>query len=223
MSIDVISGFSYPLNQSSGTNLVTSTGNDSDGDGDGSRASGNANRSGGKGAFIDAVFQALSQSGVSGNNAQLATSSNSSSTTQDPVQALGSFMHNLFAALQSQGPQGSAQNTQSAASQGTDSDGNNNASNTSTAQAVSGQGHHHHHHGGGAGNIESKLQSLIQQLSSNSTTSDSTQPALNQSFQNLQSSLGSSGGQATLGSFLQTLSQNIQGVSATGNAVNTTA
>ena len=75
--------------------------------------------------------------------------------------------------------------------------------------------------------MESKLQNLIQQLSSSSTTGsssfNSTTAALQQDFQNMLSALGASGSQASLGSFLQSLSQNLAGASPVGNLVNAQA
>jgi hypothetical protein len=71
--------------------------------------------------------------------------------------------------------------------------------------------------------MEARLQSLIQQISSGLSTSGGSQTALEQSFRNLLSSLGESGGKATMGTFLQALSQALQGAGASGNVVNTLA
>lgn len=87
-------------------------------------------------------------------------------------------------------------------------------------QSQNGQGaahHHGHHHGGG---IQAGLQNLIQALSSPGASSNSSS-ALQQSFQNLLNANGASGNQATLAGFLQTLSQNLQASSLSGNVVNT--
>ncbi len=98
-------------------------------------------------------------------------------------QAVASFMHSLFDALQSQNPPGSA-------------------------NAVS-----------SPGAIQSRLQSLILQLSSPSAGANPANAALQQDFQNLLNAQGASG--TTLGSFLQALSQNLQGINPAGNLVNT--
>lgn len=194
---------------------------DRDGDNDGggvAAASGTPAR----GGFVSAINQALSQIGVSGSAPSAATGT--ASAAQDPLQALSNFVHNLFAALQAQGA------AQPGAAQGGDSDGDNDGSGASAAAGVA------RHQGGG--NIASRLQSLIQQLSASSSstsgsstsgttpttdTSSSVLAALQQSFQNLLSSQGASGSQATLGSFLQTLAQDLPGASPAGNIVQTQA
>ena len=98
--------------------------------------------------------------------------------------------------------------------------------------------------------MQSALQSLIQQVDSSSSasatsstatagsssgnssttaTTTAAQPAgssvatLQQDFQNLLASVGGTSSQATLGGFLQSLSQNLQGVGMTGNVVNAQA
>ena len=73
----------------------------------------------------------------------------------------------------------------------------------------------------GQGGIEGRLQGLIQQLSSPTSKSNSTDIALQQNFQNLLSAQGASGSQASLSSFLQTLSQNLQGTNSVGGMINT--
>ena len=76
----------------------------------------------------------------------------------------------------------------------------------------------------GGSNISADIQSLIQQLSSSSSSSSSDSTAnsdLQQSFQSLLSALGGSGNSSSLDSFLQTLANNLQGATSTGNVVNT--
>ena len=209
-----------PLNAASSSNQGARIGTDRDGDNDGGRVS----RPSG-GGLASAVNQALSQIGVSASSGSAATGS--TTPTPDPMQASSAFMHNLFAALQSQGS-GQPRTAQG----GADSDGDNDGGSTSGVSGATGGGRHH---GGGAGSIASKLQSLIQQLSassqgtSNSTptslstsASGATDPALTalqQSFQDLLSAQGVSGSQATLGSFLQALAQDLPGTKPTGNIV----
>jgi hypothetical protein len=209
------------LNPANSTSQTASVRADRDGDSDGGRVSGSSGAPA-RGSFAAAINQALSQIGVSGSAAP--TASGATSTTQDPLQALGKFMHNLFAALQSQG------GSQPAAAQGgADSDGDNDGGAASGVSGATGGGRQH-----GGGSLASKLQGLIQQLSASSgdTSSsaasgtanpDSTLAALQQSFQNLVSAQGASGSQATLGSFLQTLAQDLPGASPAGNIVRTQA
>ncbi len=214
----------------SGTQNVSS-GQDSDGDHDGSSV---AQAPGGGGKFASAISQALSQLSVSvGAGSASGASAASASPTQDSQQALATFILNLFAALQAQGGQNAPPSSSAAAATGAkNSEGVNGVAN------ASGQGHHHR---GGMSKLEGGLQNLIQQLSSSSgssagaatststatatsasasTSSSSTLDALQQSFNNL---LAASGSQATLASFLQSLSQNLQGAPATGNVISTQA
>ncbi|HUW29905.1 MAG TPA: hypothetical protein VMV97_15015 [Sulfuriferula sp.] len=212
--------------QFSGVSQVASQGTDSNGDND---ASGVSRASGNGGRFASAISQALSQLGVSSGSssttASTASDPTSSAATQDPQQALAAFMQNLFASLQSQG---GGQTT--AANGGTDSDGDRDGSGAASAvSGASGSRHHGGHHGGGLSKIESGLQNLMQQISSSgtsatdSTASDSASSPLQQSFQNLLAADGASGSNVTLTSFLQTLAQNLQGATPTGNVVSTQA
>ena len=230
MAISGISGDLTLLqpNQASNTQQTAGVSGDTDGDNDGSRAAAANDGAGGPRAFLDAVFQALSQAGVSGNTVTPPTSEVNSSTTtqpsstQNPLQALGTFMHDLLSALQAQGGQSASQG-------GSDSDGDSNGSGSAGASAASGT--HRHHHGGGLAHVESNLQGLIQQLSASSSGSSATTAAtstnststLQQDYQNLLSSLGASGDSSSLASFLQALSQNLQSIGSSGNLVNTQA
>jgi|APFre7841882630_1041343.scaffolds.fasta_scaffold07205_2 hypothetical protein len=230
MTISGISdGYAPPqLDQFSSTQQSSGIGRDSDGDNDGSRASGASGGSGGPGAFLDAIFQALSQVGVSGNTATMPARASTSSTaadtppSQNPLQALGTFMHDLLTALLAKGNHAASQG-------GSDSDGDNDGSASSGVSGASGT---HRHHGRGLAQIESNLQSLIQQLSSSSSSSPATGSAatassanssatLQQDYQNLLSSLGASGNPSTLGSFLQALSESLQNIGSSGNLINT--
>ncbi|HJV50224.1 MAG TPA: hypothetical protein VJ652_02120 [Noviherbaspirillum sp.] len=173
------------------------------------------------GGLADAIIQALSDIGVTGQSSTDSSSTDSSSTassdsssasadSQSIAQAFGAFMHNLIGALRSQSESGAT------------ADGSQGSSDT-VAQT---QGARHHH--GAAGNIQSDLQSLIQKLSSSSGSTDSdstgsTQSSLQQSFSNLLSTLGASNSDATVNKFLAALQSNLQGVTASGNIVNTTA
>jgi hypothetical protein len=206
-SINGIYGNSFNVSQVSPYNPASQTGpiNGS------SQASGNPTQGN---AFVSAIEQALAQLGISPATPNKANGSSASNSAQDPGQALAAFMHDLFAAMQGQGA--------ASATASTDSDGDSSvtaaigAASASTP-AVSGMSGQHHHHGGGAGAIEAKLQNLIAQLSSSGTGTASgtaSSPAistLQQDFQNLLTSSGASGNQTSLASFLQSLSQNLQG------------
>jgi hypothetical protein len=197
--------------------------------------SGAGGASEGAGALLDAIFQALSHAGVSTTAATDSSSSATGSATtstasgENPLQALAEFMHNLFTALQSQGGQ-ATQDAQTSAQGTANSDGG--SDNTGNPSVSGAPGGHHHHHGGDLGQIESKLQGLIQQQSSSTSStsiagttatsgSSTTNSALQQSYQDLLSSLGVSGSASTLGTFLQALSLNLQGLGSSGNVVNT--
>lgn len=218
----------------SSSSAVNSVKQDSDGDNDGSRA---PSAVGGGGKFASAINDALSQLGVTPTSASSDSDASGTATTQDPQQALASFMQSLFAALQGQsGAQGNASTNAAAAGSpavGAATNGTPPA-NTNSVTGTSGEGHHHHHgHGGGMGKLEGGLQNLIQQLSSSSqgasgsstsdssSSSSSTLDALQQSFSNLLGADGASGSNVSLTSFLQTLSQGLQGAPATGNVVTT--
>lgn len=171
------------------------------------------------GRFASVIEQTLTQLGASDATTNSSDAS-SASSTQDAQQATQAFMHQLFTALHAQN---GGQNTASTADSG-------NANGT-----VTGAGGHYHHHGGGRGKLEGGLQNLVQQLSSTAgtNTSDtgttgqgSTNSSLNdlqQSFTQMLSADGLSGSNVTLSSFLQTLSQNLQGAPSTGNVVSTKA
>ncbi len=155
----------------------------------------------GNSAFASALMNALSQSGITVGSASNGTTTPSGGASQSPQQALQAFMQNLFAALHAQSAGSSGQ---------PGADGDNDGSAAGAAGAMG--GHH-----GGIGKMEANLQSLIQQLSSGASASP-VDASLQQSFQNLAGAQGSN--QASLTSFLQSLSQNLQGVGMTGNIVN---
>jgi hypothetical protein len=171
------------------------------------------------GGFADAISLALSQVGIdstantSNPASSSSTASNASSATvssgapDDATQALSSFMQSLLAALHAQG-------SQSTAPAGSDQDGDNDQ--LAGGSALNGKGAHQH-------NLQADLQSLIQNLSASSASSvsstDSQTGTLQQSFQNLLSSLGSTGSSATLPGFLKALAGNVPGASMLGNVV----
>lgn len=217
--VNPISAITLPVSLLVNTLQSVGKGSDSDGDGDRSRVQATGGGSGEQERFLDAILQALSRAGVTGRTGQTEASAASSpdsspSTTQDPVQALGIFMDALFAALQAQSAQGLARGGASTGQQGSGGD--------SGVKGVQGtSGNVGRHLGAGAGGMEARLQGLVQQLSSGLSPSGGSQTALEQSFDNLLSALGDSGSKASIGTFLQALSQTLRGAGPTGNVVNT--
>lgn len=220
-SINGISGSNYAVAPIALTRFSGhgNGGADRDGDHGGSGVSAAARKGG---LFSSAIVQALAQIGVSAaaspanasvvgvaSSTQDAASNGTSSSTQDA--ALKTFMHDLFAALHSLsgGQSNAAGASQAAANAGADSDG---SGTPGAAEAVKGRGRH----GGGLSTIENNLQTLIQQLSSSSTTtaaasSNSALSSLQSDYQNLLGSVGASGNQASLASFLGAIAGNLQG------------
>jgi hypothetical protein len=204
MAIDGV-GSTTVLTQEFFSSTTSVQGRDSDGDNDGSRVAGS-----GGGRFASAISQALTQIGVTPPDASSASAGATSATstdtspTQDPKQAERAFAQALFSALQ----------------------GQSGAPGQTEGPHKGGGGHHHHGGGGGAGGaskIESGLQNLIQQLgaSGTPTSGDSALTALQTSFNNLVTANGGNSSSASLTSFLQDLSQNLQGAPSTGNVVST--
>lgn len=229
MSVSGIQNSSY-LAQLMQLSTITQNTGDGSGSNDGSTVSEVAQGSGG--SLFSAIGQALLEAGISAPvGATLGSTDSSSTSDQNAQQALQGFMQNLFAALQAVGGQtGSNGNSPAASGVNTTSD---------PSSSVQGHHHHHHHHGG-KGKLEALMEGLIQQLSgsdSNSTSSDSADTvsgssstssssadtALQQSFQNLFSTLGASDTQTSLPDFLQLIVQNMEGAGAEGNVVNTQA
>ena len=192
---------------------------DSDGDHDGCHGacgSGRTNR------FASAILQALSSLGVTPADASGSATGTAAATTptgQDVQQALSTFMHDLFSALHAQ----NAGNAQTTANGGADSDGDNDGSGNAAANGVHG---YHGHGAGGMHGLESRLQSLIQQLATSDSASGSTGTSsgsvLQQDFSNLLASMGATDSKTTLGDFLGTLYGNLQSGNP-GASVNTQA
>ena len=215
MSVTSINGSSCPMsNLQSGMSRISSA---HESDNNGNRAAG----INGKGQLSAAISQLMSQLGISAGNVTNASASSSTTDTsgatapQDSQQAVATFMQSLYAALQAQS------GTSGAASSRADHDANS-ASSVSGATTANATGHHHH---GGLSKLEHNLQSLMQQLSSDSAngSSNPTLDNLQQSFTNLLGAENASGKGTNLTSFLQNLSQNLQGTAPTGNVVRTQA
>jgi len=172
------------------------------------------------GGLLGAIDSALKAAGISGGlssilkdadstspSASDAESSSDTTPTTDASSALSEFMTNLMAALQSQN--------------GTGVDSSAEASDMPPPPPPP--------IGMGKGDIGSKLQSLLAQLSntSSSTSADNTNTdsdALSTSFSELMSALGKqSSTSSDLETFLQALSSKLAGQVPSGNVINTTA
>jgi len=176
---------------------------------------------------------------TSGTSAATSSAAVPSAATSDQItQALAAFEKNLFdslhaqdAAISSAGASGSstAATTAPTAAAITDptqapSTATPAATSSASASAAPVPGHHHHHGGGGGVQLQAELSSLIDQTS---TTASGTSPAstaatgtasLDQSFQNLLGSLGVTGNNASLNTFLQAMSANMQSEGVTSGA-----
>jgi hypothetical protein len=228
------------------------------------------------GKFADAISQTLNQLGVTSGSGTSSTSSTSStSASQDSTSAATTFAQQLLAALQSQisgaGTNSVVSNGSSDASSAVGAVGAAGATNTASATAstavastataatpyggakVGGGGGHHHHGGGGGGKVEGGLQSLMDQLGSNTDGSVATAAttvgadatdaadvigatpttaatgastpagALQSSYNSMVAASGNAAGAPSLSQFLQTLSQNLHGAPTSGNVVSTQA
>jgi hypothetical protein len=166
------------------------------------------------------------------------TTSTSTSGAETPQQAMQAFIQNLVSALQSQGaattsagntaPGTTATTANTAAPSSTDP--------TSGGSAVSGARGHHGH--GGHGHMSAALQDLIDEVDDTSSataatttgtaasaaagTPSSAVSSLQQSFQNLVSTMGGSAN-ASLSGFLTNFANDLSGMNAVGNLVNTQA
>ncbi len=168
-------------------------------------------------------------------NDPTATNATTSTTAATPSadqisQALMAFERNLFDSLQAQNTTASTSAT-TAATPAVATDPNAAATvasaPTTASAATPAQGtRHHHHEGGGDAQLVAELNALISQTASSTaasstatstatgTTADPVTAApaspLDQSFKNLLSSLGVTGNNASLNSFLQAMSADVQ-------------
>ncbi len=158
----------------------------------------------------------------------------STTPTNDQIsQALMAFEKNLFDSLQAQNTASiSSTANASATPTATNSSPTTAAPVATTANATApaqGARHHHHHDGGGDAQLAAELNALIAQTASSASSADSgtgsslasaattatpanaaPATALDQSFKNLLSTLGVTGNNASLNSFLQAMSANVQ-------------
>jgi len=142
------------------------------------------------------------------------------STSAQVEQALAAFEKSLFDSLRAQDSvPGTASSAAPAAAASTaPADGSNPAAVTATAvasgsaPAVGGR-HHHHQESADTAKLGAELGSLISQTASgsaNAATSTAAPSNLDQSFNNLLSTLGVSGNNASLNTFLQALQSNMR-------------
>ncbi len=143
------------------------------------------------------------------------------STSAQVEQALAAFEKNLFDSLRAQdsAPGTASSASPTAAASTAPADGSNPAAVTATAvasgsaPAVGGR-HHHHQESADTANLGAELGSLISQTASGSANAARSAAApsnLDQSFNNLLSTLGVSGNNASLNTFLQALQSNMRG------------
>lgn len=159
------------------------------------------------GLFTDTITQTLFQIGVTPTAANVATGATPTNAQQ---QALNGFVQNLFGALQDSGVPASG--TGSKPAQAARKDGRTASNSATTALSDSANG----------GGIDSRIQSLAQQLAAGSASDNGNLAALQQSFQDLVSTQGGSDN-ASLGNFLQALAQNVQDVPPAGSLISTSA
>jgi hypothetical protein len=202
-----------------------------------------ANNAANQSAFSSYISEALAQIGVANPTSIPAPVVSGTSETSSPEQSLSSFVKNLFSILSQktseQSPtvvdptvakQGQT-NFQQISSQ--DNEGSERSADNETAEtggsinneavaAYTGQ------NSTTVGNLATNLQSLIKQLNDQSQNTDannsSSIQALKDSFQSILDAQGAgTNSSSTLGNFLQTLAQNLQGESPLGIVINTIA
>lgn len=175
-------------------------------------------------------------SSATGSTSDPAATTSATPTTDQISQALLAFEKNLFDSLQAQHTATVNQDSGASAPAVTNDPSTSAAPAAATANATApaqGMRHHHHHDGGGDALLTAELNALIAQTASSVASSDpssdpsngtataslsttsvatNTAPAsaLDQSFKNLLSTLGVTGNNASLNSFLQAMSANVQ-------------
>ena len=172
-------------------------------------------------------------SSATGSTSDPAATTSATPTTDQISQALMAFEKNLFDSLQAQNTT-AATTTSNASAPAVASDPSTTPATpvATTANATApaqGMRHHHHHNGGGDAQLAAELNALIAQTASAATSSDpatstatasagttaaaanaTPSGALDQSFKNLLSTLGVTGNNASLNSFLQAMSATVQ-------------
>ncbi len=138
------------------------------------------------------------------------------STSAQVEQALAAFEKNLFDSLRAQdsAPGNASSASPAAVASTAPTDGSNPAAASGSAPAVGGRHHHQHQESADTAKLGAELGSLISQTASgsaNAATSTAAPSNLDQSFNNLLSTLGVSGNNASLNTFLQALQSNMRG------------
>ena len=184
-------------------------------------------------AFLKTLTPLTSNTPTASTADTIATTS-ATSTADQMSQALLAFERNLFDSLQAQSSAViTTSSTSSAATSPVVASAGAATATVSAAGSPPAQGAHHHHHHGGSGDAQlaAELNALIAQTASSpasgtatttaATTSTGTvadpaasastsSTALDQSFKNLLQTLGVTGNNASLNSFLQAMSANVQ-------------
>jgi len=195
---------------------------DSSGDADRSRVTAPTTTGGRTGLFSSAISQTLFQIGVTPTASNVATGAAPTNTQQ---QTVNTFVQDLFGALQGVGAPGGSGTTarySAIAKKDGKSSGQTSAGNSSAVAGDAGSSNAT----AANGTVEGRLQALIQEIGSGTTSQSSGQDglsALQQSFQALVASQGGSSSDATLGNFLQTLAGNLQDMPPTGSLISTSA
>ena len=169
----------------------------SEGDIDRSRITAPTN--GRSGLFTDTITQTLFQIGITPTAANVATGAPPTNSQQ---QALNAFVQNLFGALQDSGSPTGGNSKSAAPVRGR----------PATAGAVSADSQ--------GTSLDAQIQDLAQQLGSGAANDNLA--GLQQSFQDLVTAQGGNAN-ASLGSFLQALSQNLQDIPPAGSLISTSA
>ena len=177
------------------------------GEGDADRSRITPPTTGRNGLFTDTITQTLFQIGVTPAAANVATGAPPTNSQQ---QALNAFVQNLFGALQDSGTPISGSGGKPASQVRKDG-----RPSTATPSALS--------EAQQAGNLDGRIQNLARHLHSGSNIrGDGSLPALQQSFQDLVSTQGGNDS-ASLGTFLQALSQNLRDIPPAGSLISTSA
>ncbi len=193
-----------------------------------------ANASDAASAFLKTLTP-LTSNTPTASTADTSATTSGTPTADQMSQALMAFERNLFDSLQAQNsattttPSTSSPAASPAAATASAAPATASAAGSAPAQGV----HHHHHHGGGGGDAQlaAELNALIAQTASSAATGTATATAaatatvtatdpaasaatsttaLDQSFKNLLQTLGVTGNNASLNSFLQAMSANVQ-------------
>lgn len=193
-----------------------------------------ANNAANQSAFSSYISQALAQVGIANPTNVAAPIVSSASEANSSEQSLSTFVQDLFSILSQKDSQQSPTtvnqeqtNFQQISSQDNEGsersrDSESGGVNEAAISAYTGE------NSTTVGNLATNLQSLIKQLNNESQNTDANSSsaiqALKNSFQSILDAQGAGAdSSSTLGNFLQTLAQNLQGQSPLGIIINTQA